>query len=407
MRAFRRGPAASRRGAIALLAAVFLVVAAAFLAFSVDLGYLVVVESELQNAADAAALSAARALSGGREAAVAAAQVWAGRNTAAGRPVELVPEEDVEIGQWDVATASFTALPPGAPEAANAVRVTCRRTAARGNPLNLFFAPILGTRHGGVQASAVAAVEGARCGLIVGLDYVNVQNARIDSYDSDLGPYDPQTARQGGDVCSDRFILIGPRGSVRGDARPGEGHRVNRPRNVTGSTEPLSRLISWNPINTSEVAGINDNWRIEEKYLKDGRLQLKGQDVLVLHPGTYYFPEGIAVTGQAAIAVIGPTRIVMGGKSNVAGNGIVNATAAPANLRIDVTDGSASFAGNAAFHADLYGPTAALNVQGNAGFYGAAFGKSIAFSGAKATIHADEALRRTWAPEVGRAVLKQ
>jgi len=400
-------PPAGRRGSITVLAAVFLIVAVAFLAFSVDFGYMVVAESDLQNAADAAALSGARALPGGRDAAVAAAQLWAGKNVAAGQPVELVADEDVEIGIWDAGTASFTALPAGLGEAANAVRVTCRRTAERGNPLNLFFAPVMGTRHASVAASAVAAVERDRCGLIVGLDYVNIQNGKVDSYDSDLGFYDEQSPAQNGDVCSDGPITIGPQGLVQGNALPGQGHTVNRPGNVTGSTAPRSGPMSWEAVDASEVVADNDNWRIHGKHLKNGRLRLSGQTELTLEPGTYYFPQGIQVTGQARIVVTGPTRIVMGGKSNVAGNGIVNDTTAPANLRIDMTDGSASFAGNAAFHADIYGPTAELNIRGNGGFYGAAFGRSVTFSGAKAAVHADEALRRDHDAGTVRAALKQ
>ncbi len=67
----------TRRGAIAILSAFMLVIVVGFLAFSVDFGYVIVTESQLQNAADAAALSAARALPSGRAAAVTAAQSWA------------------------------------------------------------------------------------------------------------------------------------------------------------------------------------------------------------------------------------------------------------------------------------------------------------------------------------------
>jgi len=49
-----------RRGAVIVLVALFLVVIVAMLAFALDIGYTCRVQSELQNAADTAALAAAQ-----------------------------------------------------------------------------------------------------------------------------------------------------------------------------------------------------------------------------------------------------------------------------------------------------------------------------------------------------------
>ncbi len=155
----KKTPGHTRRGALLVWAAFCLVIVVGFLAFSVDFGYIVVTESELQNAADAAALSAASALSKGRDATIAAAEEWSAKNTAAGEAVALVTEEDVELGFWDKDAASFTTIPAGAPELPNAVRVTCRRTSARENSLKLFFAPILGIREADLTVSAIASAK--------------------------------------------------------------------------------------------------------------------------------------------------------------------------------------------------------------------------------------------------------
>ena len=98
----KRSKRANRRGGIVVLAAMCLVIVFVFLAFTIDYGYIVVAESELQNAADVGALSGARALhdDDGREAAVAAAIKWVGLNTVAGQNVILDAEEDIEIGSW-------------------------------------------------------------------------------------------------------------------------------------------------------------------------------------------------------------------------------------------------------------------------------------------------------------------
>ena len=396
----------SRRGAIVVWAAFCLVLVVAFLAFSVDWGYIVVAESELQNAADAGALSGARALPQGREAAVAAAQAWAGKNTVAGGPVETIAGEDVDIGLWDDDTASFVVLPPDSGETPNAVRVTCRRTAARGNPLNLFFAPLIGTSSADVKATAIAGIERDRCGVIVGLDGVDVRNGNIDSYDSSLGPYHVQTPRQNGDVCSDGAITLGSVGSIQGDALPGEGYSVNRPEQVTGNTTPRTTPIKWKPVDTSNIEDNNNNGTLPSGVLRHGKLRLSGGTVLTLEPGTYYFPAGIQMSGTSTIEVTGPTRIVTGGSTQVAGNGIVNQTNLAEHLRVDILDGTAKFTGTTTFYADIYGPTADLTIDGNAGFYGAAFGKTVTLSGNASDIHGDEALRRRY-DETSRSKLKQ
>ena len=151
-------PGHARRGAILAWAAICLVVVVAFLAFSIDFGYIVVTESELQNAADAAALSAASALSNGRDATIAAAKEWAAKNIVAGEAVALATE-DVELGFWDKDAASFTVIPEGSSETPNAVRVTCPRTSARENPLKLFFGPILGVSDADLTVSAIASAK--------------------------------------------------------------------------------------------------------------------------------------------------------------------------------------------------------------------------------------------------------
>jgi Flp pilus assembly protein TadG len=385
-----------RQGAIAVLAAFCMALVLVFLAFSVDWGYLTVTESDLQNAADAGALSGARALPDGRSAAIAAAQDWAARNFAAGESVGTSVSEDIEIGLWETGTATFTILPDDASESPNAVRVTCRRTAARGNAVNLFFAPLIGTDSADVEASAIAIVLRNRCGVVVGLDTVDVGNGHIDSYNSSAGTYFQQSPGQNGHVCSDGAITLGPVGTIAGNAAPGAGFTVNEPDQVTGDTTPRSTPIKWNPIDQTGVSTDNENDTVSSGNLNNGRLRVVGNQTLTLNPGTYYFPNGIEVLGTSTIVVTGATRIVMGGDSFIAGNGIVNAAQVPANLRIDIVNGAAEFTGNSAFHADVYGPTADVSVEGNAGFFGAIFGKTVRLNGNAAEVHGDEALQREY-----------
>ncbi len=64
----------SRRGAIAALAAVLMVVVIGMVAFAVDIGYLCVVQTQAQAAADAAAMAGAMSLTGSASSTIANAQ---------------------------------------------------------------------------------------------------------------------------------------------------------------------------------------------------------------------------------------------------------------------------------------------------------------------------------------------
>jgi|EndMetStandDraft_9_1072997.scaffolds.fasta_scaffold51488_3 uncharacterized membrane protein len=154
-----------RRGIVLPFAALMLSATMAFVAFSVDWGYIVLTDSELQTAADSSALAAARALPTDRVAALAAAQIWAAKNRAAKSPVTLVTGEDIEIGEWNEATATFTVLPATSMTLPNAVKVTCRRVGARGTGLKLFFAATFGTKSTDLKATAIARLKAESSGL--------------------------------------------------------------------------------------------------------------------------------------------------------------------------------------------------------------------------------------------------
>jgi Flp pilus assembly protein TadG len=143
-----------RRGAIAVLAAVFLVMLVGMIAFAVDIGYLAVVNTQLQAAADSAALAAAGSSNLSQSGMVTVAQQFANANNAAGRAIQL-SASDVQFGTWDTSTRTFT---PSA-TAATAVKVTTRTGSGSGGATSLFFGRIFGLSSLNQQASAVAAVN--------------------------------------------------------------------------------------------------------------------------------------------------------------------------------------------------------------------------------------------------------
>jgi len=117
-----------RRGAVAIVVALLLLVFVGMAALVVDLGYLTTTRAQLQAAADAGAHAGAMQLDGTEEglaAAVEAAVAIAAINAADGEAVDLRPTDDIALGVWDEDAATFTA--GGTALAIDAVQVDARR----------------------------------------------------------------------------------------------------------------------------------------------------------------------------------------------------------------------------------------------------------------------------------------
>jgi Flp pilus assembly protein TadG len=156
------------RGAITPILAVCLAMGLGLLAMTVDLGQLFVAKNELQNIADAAALAGAKKLIQATDPAntgvaavycddaIAAAQAVAGDNKSFGQAL-TVSDADVVVGQWNLATGSFTKIGRSTnPMDVNAIQVTVRRDGNENPGLASFFGGLLGSPTMNSQATAVA-----------------------------------------------------------------------------------------------------------------------------------------------------------------------------------------------------------------------------------------------------------
>lgn len=142
-------PTKGREGAILVLAAFFIIVAFALAAFTVDTGYIQIVKTELQAAADGAALAGVTDLARGRTAVEASINEVANKNKAGGANVS-VKSGDVELGFFDLTKRSFT-VDPSNP---NAVKVTTRVTEQP-----LFIAPVINHKNFNMQTTAIAMIN--------------------------------------------------------------------------------------------------------------------------------------------------------------------------------------------------------------------------------------------------------
>lgn len=138
----------SRRGAVGVTMALIVGVLFGLLAFGLDAGYIYAKRGDLQKSADIAALAGGRALVAFPDdlSEVASVAVNYGRGNLGG--------DDMPSNALTTTDVSF--FLDGSPDLVhpNQVEVTIGRTQARGNPLELFFAAVLGVDETEVVATA-------------------------------------------------------------------------------------------------------------------------------------------------------------------------------------------------------------------------------------------------------------
>lgn len=161
-----------RRGAIAVLAAFLIIPLMGMVALAIDYAYLLKKKTELQRAADAAAMAAVRDLvpddNGQQNLPAVRARVKEYAQANLGDSSFTVRDDDITIGRYDRATVytNFTILDTGT---FDTVRVTLRNDNTANSPVGLFFARVLGIDTANVSATATAILPRAAL-LLEGAD---------------------------------------------------------------------------------------------------------------------------------------------------------------------------------------------------------------------------------------------
>ena len=131
---------------------------------AIDLGYAVLVRSQLQVAADSAVTGAALRMGTSHEYVVQAAKSAARGRIASGRSV-VVTDADVQLGLWNTDARTFTPSGSGG----NAVRVVARRDEPDGSFRPPFLARLISRTSPHVSASAVAVAAPREIAFVVDL----------------------------------------------------------------------------------------------------------------------------------------------------------------------------------------------------------------------------------------------
>jgi Flp pilus assembly protein TadG len=298
-----------RRGSALVYLTATLVALLAFASLAIDVGRVLVVRSELQLAADAAARYGAKGLTSGVTTAQSFAVDAADDNLADGAAVVIDPGTDIEFLSWNPSARTYTTLTGTARANANALRVRARRTSANGGGVPLMFARVLGRSSFDVEARSIAYLNpSASARGIVGLTGIRFRhNAYIGGYNSaSLRSPTRTTDSDTGNLSSNGSIRGSHGNQVRGDVLLGPSAPNVRGVSVSGATTragaaiPTPAEATWNP--QANPNGISQNYRA------NGNVTLPG--------GTYYFTSlriqgTLTFSGPATLIVRGP--ITMGG----------------------------------------------------------------------------------------------
>ncbi|MEN8505592.1 MULTISPECIES: TadG family pilus assembly protein [Paraburkholderia] len=156
-----------QRGTMSFVFVSFVLMALAFSAFSVDIGRYYLASSELQTAADAAAIAGARSLFTGN---LNSTANWSAANASAASAVQLnasggstLTAATVQSGFWNLtgspASMQSAAITPGAYDSPGVQVTVSRATGLNGGSLVFLFAPLFGVNDTPVTATAVAVVS--------------------------------------------------------------------------------------------------------------------------------------------------------------------------------------------------------------------------------------------------------
>lgn len=148
-----------RRGAIIVLSAFLMVVVFGLAAFAIDIGYMMLVRTQLQAAADAGAMAAGNSMQGSPAEIIQVGKEYVQYHDAGGRKI-AADEAVVEMGIWNATDSTFTPTS----EIGNAVRVTANRSSE-----SFFFAKVLGASTFSMEASAIAMANPRDIAFVVDL----------------------------------------------------------------------------------------------------------------------------------------------------------------------------------------------------------------------------------------------
>ena len=231
----------------------------------------------------------------------------------------------------------------------------------------------------------------------------------IDSFDSSVGPYSVTHSNHGGNIGTnshgDGAISLYGNVDVYGQLNAGPGATEINTVNMSGNSTHQGFQVfdperALPPVSVSYGASQgNVTARGGITYLDPGTyddLTGRGQAVIQLRPGKYYFNGDINMGGSSTLQLStepGKVEIYVMGNIKITGGGIVNTTQDPKRLIIYGGENTkeAVISGGTNSYFGLYAPNADIEIQGNSELFGALVGNSLTLNGT-GQIHFDKSM---------------
>ena len=281
--------------------------------------------------------------------------------------------------------------------------------------LQEYIVIVQGRRTGlnGGMSTVIGAVGGVPLfnRAVFGESYVLIQNATLDSFDSDVAAYNALTAGNEADVFSNAGMTL-QKTTINGDAGAGGTITLNNSPVVTGTTTPNAPLQTpydildcpaggYSPV-TPELAAVG--------YTGNGVLSLASGQTLNLISGKQYFFRSVVMTGTSKLALppgTQPVDFMVQDSIYMAGGSIANTSHKTTDLSFQScgppTDGTKTnywgLTGGADAYFSVYAPNKVVYALGNSAFYGGVI-SSIFYITGSAQFHYDEALARKASPKL-------
>lgn len=387
------------RGGIATLYTVLaMAVLVPVLALAVDYGHTEMVRMELRAACDSVARYAATGITDNTT--LTKANALGAQNPVDGKPL-VFQAGDIEVGVWNPTTRVFTP----STNTPNALRLTGRRTQARGNAVSLTVGPLIGMNSVDLAVTTTVAFSGIPNFAAIGLSELSLGGS------SSL--QDSRSVKRAGNVGSNSDITIGGSTIVPGDARPGVGKQVlGSVGNVAGSTAPLNAPLVYPVVQAGSAATTNNNSNISPSKRSGAGLSLGNNDTQSVPGGTYYFDD-IKMNGNGELNFTGDATIYCYGSVSINGTSSITATP-PYRVKLilcPAPDGSApgdlQILGNGKVQGTIYAPLSDISVTGSGEVYGAVLGKSLSLNGNAALFYDDAVAGGTSGGAVGTLSIVQ
>ena len=404
---------ADQHGAIAIVIALLLPVLFGFAGLAVDIGHIYAVKSQLKNAADAGALSGARALvpytgSPGTP-------NWAEGLSKAPQTVQLnlvdnkrLTDCQVDYGYWSLTTIPPSLKSAGIIPTANdfpAVRVTVSKTAGEnGGPVEMFLASVLGVLPADVSATSVAITMQSQSGLNP-FDYTIFSG----SPSKTLSLNGSQIVK--GSAHANHKTSINGSSNISGAAEGVNGVSINGSSTIGSVVADTVEQISVNGSNTiGSLLGGAGNIDMPDYFQQMASTAAQVYSSNQIFNGSVNVDGSIFVNGKVTLngsvsstgAILATGNITVNGSSSISGSD----QACIYSQNGDITINGSSFSGNESSEI-IYAPNGKVTINGSFNFHGRIIAKEVSINGSANINGADYPVTTLPVPTICRAALVQ